>query len=437
MNKEGLKNRELGGIEDIIVFLSEITGLPVTSRSVFAELLELEGGTRSEAPFSLNLVLGTGDNKYEINVRIIFTDKWTEGEWLPTTSWDVSYDGKEIYRMGGMVCCSHSFGKNELGDKVQIMSYLFKEARFIFGGIDTEAAFMDYENYTLKSLKNEDDYFRNIYLVLMTHMKWRGLSLPPILARRPDIREAMSAGKIEVLERIIGGISLFDMPGYDQRCQTHMLREIEVIREQARWEKNRRNPMVPLIESFPNIDITIIEKGKSVFPPVNILVVENNLNNFGLFTDRIVVALDKDGRYAGSVLIKEFNLPSCMTFCETGKIDLVIFDWTSPSYEEALMVRGSRNPFFDMFHGNSQGVVTFGEDGHEQITIPNGRVFDNDALREEAKRIDIRSRWMNMIADACGNAGVAVPAYFIVRGEFELSQINAIICQKLGRPISG
>ena len=89
-----------------------------------------------------------------------------------------------------------------------------------------------------------------------------------------------------------------------------------------------------------------------------------------------------------------------------------------------------------MFYGNSQGVVTFGEDGQKQIETPDGRVFDNDTLREEAKKIDIRSRWMDMIADACVNAGVTVPPHFIVRGGFELKQISAIISQKLGRPIS-
>ena len=426
MRKEGQKIVELGEIEARLVFLSEITGLPVASKSVFSEL---------ETPFNLNLVLGTGDNKYEINVGVLFTDEWTEGEWLPTTTWDVSYNGEEIFREGALVNCSQGFRKDRLEDKIQVVSYLLKESRYLIGGINPEVAFMDYENYTLESLRHEDSYFRNVYLILMTHMKQRGLTLPPILAKRPDIRGAMTGGKIEDLERIIGGIRLFDIPEHDPPCQIHMLREIEEIRKQARWERTRRDPAVPLTESFPHIDITLIEKGRAIFPPVNILVVENDLNSFGLFTDRTVTALEKDGRYRGSAIIKEFNLPSCMTLCETGKVDLLIFDWTRPSYEEALMVRGDRNPFFDMIHGNSQGVITFGEDGQEQITTPDGRVFDNNSLREEAERIDIRSRWMEMIALACVEEGLSVPPHFIVRNNYELRQIGKIISQKRGTPI--
>ena len=435
MWKEGQKIAELGEIEASLVFMSEITGLPVLSRSVFPELEGLGGKTRDKTPFSLNLVLGTSGNKYEINIGVLFTDEWTEGEWLPTTKWRVSYNDEEICRQGVSVDCSLGFRKNQLEDKVQIMSYLLKELRYMVGGINPEVAFMDFENYTIEGLRDRDGYFRNIYLVLMTHMKQRGLSLPPILAKRPDIQEAMNAGRIDALERIIGGIRLFDIPEYDLRCQTHMLREIEEIIKQTRWERARRDPATPLVESFPRIDITLIERGEPVFPPVNILVVENDLNNFGLFTDRTVAALEKDGRYRGSALIKEFNLPSCMTLCETGKVDLLIFDWTSPSYEEALMVRGDRNRFFDMYYGDSQGVITFGKGGQVHITTPDGKTHDDDSLREKAEMIDIRSRWMDMISDACVRAGTIPPPYFIVRSEFELSQINDIISQKLGRPI--
>lgn len=436
MRKEGPKTAELNEIEASLAILSEITGLPVKSRSVFPEV-GLDCRTRDKTPYNLDLILGTGDDKYEINVGIIFTDEWTDGEWLPTTTWSVSYNGEEICRKGTSVDCSYNFAKNELGDKGQILSYLLKESRYIIGGISTDVDFMDYENFTVESLGGKDGYFNNIYLVLMTHMKQRGLSLPPILAKRPDIRKAMTAGRTEDLERIIGGIRLFDIPEYDPRCQAHMLREIEEIRKQARWENTRRDPAVPLIESFPGIDITLIERGKPVFSPVNILVVENDLNNFGLFTDRIVMALEKDGRYRGSVLIKDFNLSYCMSLCETGKVDLLILDWTSPSYEETLMIRGNRNPFFDMVHGNSQGVITFDEDGKVHIMTPDGKTHDNNSLREEAERTDIRSRWMDMICDACVRAGTTPPPHFIVRSEFELSQINAIISQRLGRPISG
>lgn len=426
MKKEGLKNGELGEIGANFVFLSSITGLPVTERLVFPE---------GETSYNLKLVLGSGNERYEINIRIVFTDEWTSGEWLPVTAWNVSYNDEEIYRVGGMVDIINGFRDSDLKNTDKVGSYLLREIGFIFGGLNMEIDFIDYERYTLESLRDGDDYFRNIYLVLMTHMKQRGLSLPPILSKRPNIREAMFAGETEALDRLVAGISLFDMPYHDSRCQSHMRYEIEEIKRKTGWERRRRDPKVSLSESYPGINITKIELGKPVFPPVNILVVENDLYNSGLFMNRTMAALEKDGRYRGSALIKEFNLPSCVTLCETGKVDLVIFDWTSPSYEEALMLRGDRNPFFDMFYRNSQGVVSSDSDGQKQFGTPDGRVFDDETLKKEAEKIDIRSRWMDMIADACVNAGTTVPPHFIVRNASELSQIGVIVSQKLGHPV--
>lgn len=435
MKQERLIKPEFGEIEKELTFLSEITGLPISLKSIFPELVGLnERPVERENPYEIVFELGSADERYEIRITITFSNEWSD-EWLPVTSWSVIYNNEVIHRAGDSVHTSKSFWKNDLTDTGRLRKYLLEETLHIVGGINVETGLMDFETYTLEGLQDKDSYFENIYLVLMTHMRQIGTEMPPILIKRPGVAEAMESGDIDVIDRITKTIEMFEMPGYDQRCQAHILREIAGIRKNTNWEKNKRDPRVALTETFPGLEVEVIEKGKSVYPPSNILVVENDLNVYGEFTSTIQEALSRDRRYKGTQVIRHFNLPFCIDLVRTGKIDLIICDWSKPSNWEALMLGGERNPFFDLTQGDIQGILEL-DGARLEIGSPDGSVIDPKDLKEIAERIDIRFRWMEAIASACVEEGLTLPPHFIVRNKFELGQIAQIISQKLGRSIN-
>ena len=61
----------------------------------------------------------------------------------------------------------------------------------------------------------------------------------------------------------------------------------------------------------------------------------------------VLKSMEADGRYRGSKIISEVNLSACMDICKSGRIDVIIFDWSNPSHEEAWMVKPeTTNPFY-------------------------------------------------------------------------------------------
>ena len=415
-------------------FLSDITGLPIVAVQAFPELATLEENKsdRSDGDFNYRLALGKSGDSYEVQVAVNLKNDWTPGEWLASTGWQVLHNGREILKRGDYIDCSTDFGKQDLVNPTKIGKYLGQELQAVTGGPNTEVPFMNFEKYTIESLSDQDSYFATIYLALMTHMKERSLPMPPILSKRSEIVEPMLFGDTETVDKILAAAMLFEGSGLDVRCQAHMGHEAEVIRSQAKWEHRKRDPAVDLTESFPDLDAQIIKKGKTSPHPYNILVVENDLDNFGDFTDEVVEGLGNDGRYRGARIIREVNLSACMQLCATGKVDMVLFDWSTPSPEEALMVRGNRNSWFDLVNGDTQAVLELDGDGM-QISLPDGRILSKDDLPREAEELDIRSRWAEMIADACRDSKAEPPPHFIVRSRGEMRDLPKIVSQKLGR----
>lgn len=432
-----------GEMEQISDFLSGITGLNVTNIKNFPELKlspniseSDHGVAKQEIPFTYHLALGRKGDQYTIDFAMVFTDDWTPGRWLPNVKWTVSYNGDEIFNVGGMVCTSKVLRHTDFGNRQKVESLLVDELKHHVGGPDTEVPFMDYESYSLASLKKENSYFENIYLVLMTHMKERGLQLPPILSKREYIKGPMLAGDVNTVNQILSSLLSFESQNFATNIQAHMKAEAQAIKEHTLWEAKKKDPTVPLEVAFPHTKVTKIEKGNSIFPGYTILAVENDLRNYGAFSQTIARSLDADARYKGSKVITEYNLHACMQLCASDRVDVILFDWTNPSHEEVLMVRHEDpNPFYQMYHGSAQAVLTIDDEGIVAST-QDGKLLDAKAMKEESERIDIRNEWMNMIKAACAKSGVQAPPCFIVRSGAELQDLAKIVCQKLGKSIS-
>ncbi|NTV23643.1 MAG: hypothetical protein HGA85_04685 [Nanoarchaeota archaeon] len=257
--------------------------------------------------------------------------------------------------------------------------------------------------------------------------------MPPILSKNPQLQIAMRRGDIDLANKVLAQETILKGGNYPIRCQAHMFAEAEKIREFTLYMKQRYDPSVPLTEKFTDVDTSRI-KGKATFRNYNILVVENDLDMYGHFTRRIVSALDSDGRYGGTQVFSDYNLHSCMQLCETGQVDLVLFDWTNPSIYESLMVGGGTHIPGESF-GRKDTTLSFDDDGGIYGLTDDGSMFDEDKLREEAERLDIRSLWMDKISAYCLEAGKQPPPYFIFRSGAEYRDISKIISQKLGNSI--
>lgn len=420
--------------EKVSNFLSDITGLPIAAVQAFPELVALAKRKHKsgDSGFNYRLALGNPGDSYEVRVAIDLKDDWTPGEWLANTGWQVLHNGREVLKRGTYVDTSTSFRSEDLTDPAKINEYLDQELQAVIGGPNTEIPFMNFERYTTGSLGNEDSYFAIIYLALMADAKERGLPIPPILSKKPEVARPMSLGDTETVDKVLAAAIIFEGSGLDARCQAHMKHEAEVIRSQAKWEHRKRDPAVDLTESFPDLEMQVIKEGKTAPRPYNILAVENDIYHHGDFIEEVVEGLGKDGRYRGARVIREVNLPACMQLCETGKVDMVLFDWSKPSSEEALMVRGNRNSWFDLVNGDVQAVLDLDGDGMK-IGLPDGRVLFKDDLPKEAEELDIRSQWAGMIADACRHSKVEPPPHFIVKSRGEMRDLAKIVSQKLGR----
>lgn len=418
--------------------ITEVTGLPVLSCISFPELQETKERTGKERAFryTVQATIGSEAEKYNLDYSIVLAEGYTPNTWVPKTSWSISFNGNEIYRYA-MTSTSNRLSASEVRDQHTVESCIRDEFIKYLGGPTTTVPFMDYESYSIEALTHGyENYFANMYLLIMTHRKELGHQMPPILSKRPEIISAMNDGNIEKINKILATITLFESTSYDDACRTHLQTEASIIRRDTTSIYRQKDRRVPFIEAFPRADVLDIggDRTKS-FPPYNILVVEDDTNSYRLFTNNVLKQLQDDGRYGGSQLITDINLSRCVNFCTSGRIDFILFDSRHPNPFEILNITGNTNPFYTMMHGHSQGAIAFTDDGF-QIALPNGKLFDQDSAIEEANRLDIRSLWMSKIANACENEDVIIPPYFIIHSDAEYQDIGKIISQKLGNSIS-
>src|SRR4030067_3175814 len=130
MNNERLKHNDT---DELGVFFSDITGLPVTHAKLFPEVLPFEVpsrfsiNSRFEIPFYSSYTLGNSDDQYLITIGVTFTNQWTPGEWLPNTNWRVEYNGEPICKEHDSVLASVSLKQHELTDTSKISKLLSRE----------------------------------------------------------------------------------------------------------------------------------------------------------------------------------------------------------------------------------------------------------------------------------------------------------------------
>jgi hypothetical protein len=271
--------------EAIDQLLIDVIGLPVLRHSVFPEIENIPPGNLSitdisTSSFLYELHVGDDQHQYQISINLSY-----EEIGLVDCEWKVAYNDQVIQTHN--ITSSNGIDERKLITKESFQRNLFENFDHFMGGIDTEPAFMDYEHYTLDSLCGEHDYFNNIYLVVMTHMKERGLQMPPILSRIPEVRKPMKAGNIDEVNRVLSSILVFEAGNYDFRCNAHMKKEAQAIKEHTLIEYKRRDTSLPFEESFPKADITIVEGSNTYFRPYNILVVENDIRQYGNFTEMV------------------------------------------------------------------------------------------------------------------------------------------------------
>ncbi|MFA9288303.1 MAG: hypothetical protein ACEQSA_00280 [Weeksellaceae bacterium] len=402
-------------------FFSDITGLPVQTSSVFPELDSAQPDS-NRIPYTFAIQIGTDDEQYAIQGHITFGKEDYRSEWLPETHWELHYNGDLLLQKGWSLMRPYTRG--QLSNTAFVQTELAESFERTIGGVSTDVAFMDYEDFTLESLQGKNNYFASPYLGLMTHMKQRGLQMPPILGKQPQLAEAMKQGDVETVTRILNMIQFTDFSSYDPRCQSHMTYEADQILHNARNIQLERNPFVPLEQSFPDLEVITIPGEASGNPACNVLLVENDLNNYGFFTDVVTEVMTRDGNLAGTKLIREYNLPACRTLCVTGKIHIIIFDWSNPSDEEVLRIGNTSGN-----HSQTAAVMT--ADGIKYLV--QGKLVDASGLQEEATKHDMRSRWMTYIAAGCEKAGVRVPPYTIIRNPHDISFIPAFVAQINGQ----
>jgi hypothetical protein len=407
---------KIESLEDIVEkkanLLSGVTGLPITKK--YADLIE----TVDAASMHYILALGT---EYKIDI-IDFTTVDDHG-YEANINWTLTFNGRLITRKGFNIGSTY---------KNTPRNITFRNVSDCLGGVDSETAFMDYERYSSSSLEDnaKDSYFQNIYLMIMTHMKERGMKMPQILSKNGDVRKAMNSGKVEELKLLVRSAMEEEA---DSRCLAHMLAESEVLADQAESIRQRRDRSIDLFEKFTDLTVKKVP-GEKILPPYNILVVENEAP-FGHLTRLVAQRLASDGRYGATNLIMDYNLSACMQVCETGQISLVMFDWSTPSYEESLMFGGSADSIYKMLNGNSQGMIDL-SGGNPMFSRKDGREFNLDELKEEAEQVDVRNEWMALISRACSAANVSPPPHHIVRSEREFPYLDKIVSLKLGNMLN-
>ena len=153
--------------------------------------------------------------------------------------------------------------------------------------------------------------------------------------------------------------------------------------------------------------------------PCNLaIVVEKNLHNEGLFTRQLLASFSADGRYSQSRLITETGFFSAISLCETGKIDAIIFETSPDDYWELMRFQGLPSPINALINGSQNGgiVELNPQTGEMFAQLFDGQVLDETEMKERTYKGKLATLWMGHIAEACLNAGVCVPSYFVING---------------------
>lgn len=382
-------------------------------------------------PFSYGLVLSDGTDTYELAVDASFTDKYTPREWLRQHSWSLTFNGDVIVLMGSWIDTSTDLTQADI-NAGKVYSARMKSVFDTLDSFNRPIITWNYEGRTVAELC--DEITPSPYLIFMAHQVERGIEMPPVMINNPELRDAMHSGDTSTVNRMLAARLLLGSGDYRPGAQALMAAEAEAIKGIARGNARQNDPTVPLYEKFIHLPREMIpgDTGERTCGPYNILVVENDLQAFGQFTDIVVGALETDGRYSGTQVYTEYNLPNCMKVCATGQVDMVLFHWVNPSSHEAMMLKGDANPMYRLFQGDAQGVITMDDKHGIMSTRQDGKTFDATGLEDEAKRLNIRLKWMNMITQSCLYAGVPAPPHFIVQSTEEYRDLSKIVSQKLG-----
>jgi len=215
-------------------FLSEVTGSPIRIRS-----LSIDEADANASPLQYRLVLGSFPGQYAIN----YGSHPTAGSHIGgdfeeiEVKWSIGYNSALIFSRGFTGSGAIMIGANNIQEaSVQL---LLKE----LGGVSSELPFMDFESYTIDSLKNNgsDSYFGNIYLVIMTHMKELRLKMPPILSKKYDVEKAVEKRDVALVTRLLAG---YMNSVHDPRLLAHMKAEAAEIVEAVSILRNSRGMFV-------------------------------------------------------------------------------------------------------------------------------------------------------------------------------------------------
>ena len=195
------------------------------------------------------------------------------------------------------------------------------------GGITIEVPFMNYEDYSFQSLlssstnRGDNTYFTNMYLLLMTHQKERGISMPPILGKKEEIYNLSRDGKVIEIEKLLTK-EIESLKNVRPGILKHVLAEAEKIKEFTLYKKSYFDTSVPLKEKFLK-EYFVEIPGKNENKTYNILVIQEPGS---FFSEKLLGEFEEIGSFGGSNIIPEYNLHSCMQFCETGQIDAIILE---------------------------------------------------------------------------------------------------------------
>lgn len=401
-------------------FLSDITGLPIVDQTLLPELAL--GYERDEndvtRAHTFKVVLGEEGDQYLVDCNVSFPDEWnTRGTYTPDVEWYVSYNGELLnngeYLTGGSVF------PEDLKDPDIMNDVVLDHLRQPFGGPDTEVAFMDYEYHTLEGLKGDESYFSNIYLTVMTHMKERGLEMPPILSKDESLRRAMKLGDTKEVGRLLSAAQVA-AKDVDPRIQAHIRYESNVIREETEHNHTKRNPFVPLEQGFPYMQFEEIEEGDAPFGRLNILAMQNDLHSGTTFPNQIAAALRKDGRFAGSKVFHGFQIGELVRMGETGKVSIVVFDQLEPDLWELPYLQGGSSP-----------QAVFSSDGDFEFKLGNGKHLSREEMEDAVRSMDMRQPWMDTLATYCKEMGTEVPPHITIRTRQGLGIVAKMIAASL------
>ena len=337
-----------GRLNTAVDLLSSVTDQPVSL--FYVDPLEFNGSLDDELDFTCGLYLGE-------EYRIKFWHTLKKEEEFFSGSWSVDRAGHEIRNRTGEVLSSKFYSSSESYRKRDIeedpklvdrsrISFLLKE----LSGIDVDnPVFMDYENHTLESLNGDNRYFQSIYLSIMCSLKENGIQLPPIISKKPNIREAMYRGDIETLDSILLEELESVLSEYGPNMLKHTQLEASEIRSFALKRRQYHDKSVPLIEKMADWNVLSVP-GNNSQRKYNVLVVEDfggsledRFGTIGQLSEKVLEELKAIGRYGGTNIFPTFNICDCLEICGTGQIDAILMDgghFLLGEAEEIMMMDG-------------------------------------------------------------------------------------------------